>query len=576
MSEDVHLTYGMLDQRANQLAHALLEKSVGPEICVGIYQERSCDMVVSMYAVLKAGGAYVPLDPSYPLERLTFMLDGAQIHALITTHNLKPELMRAGMHHLYLEDEPLNDELPVIDCPYTAHPEMLAYVIYTSGSTGKPKGAQITQRGLHNLVCWHQQAFELTPQERASQVASLSFDAAGWEIWPYLASGATIYIVPEEIRTQPLQLLDWLAVEQITVSFLPTPLAEELLAAPWTSSSALRLLLTGGDRLHRRPGHILPCPLINNYGPTEYSVVATSGSVAPLDETVPMPSIGRPIARTRVYILDQQLCPVPVGMEGELYLSGEGLARGYLYQPALTAERFIPDPFVGTRLTASVGDLSPSPTSCQPGGRLYRTGDLVRADAEGNLHFLGRADGQVKIRGFRLELGEIEAALHQLPMVREAVVLLRENTAAEKRLVAYLVPQPTVVPTVNQVRQQLQTQLPGYMLPSAIVLLERLPLTPNGKIDRTALPDPEDSRTGLEEPYIAPRNAIEEQLAAIWANLLGMTRLSIQDNFFALGGHSLLATRAVARIRERLQVELSLRTLFDFPTIDQLATHIAQ
>lgn len=565
--EDTHITYGEFNRRANQLAHALRQRGVGVESLVGVCLEPSIALVVSLLGILKAGGAYVPLDPSYPQERLTFMLQNAHLHLLITTHACSQKIgwsesQQMGLIFVESKQEqesfaqqPADNPTSEVVCDH------LAYVIYTSGSTGRPKGVQVTHRGLRNLVCWHQEAFALTPQDRTSQLASWSFDAAGWELWPTLAVGATVCLVEDEARHEVSRLCHVLNEQQITQSFLPTPLAESFLAGQWPAQLALRTLLTGGDALHRAPTQELPFILVNNYGPTENTVVATSGIVASLGEKsdAGAPSLGRPIANTCTYVLDQYMQRVPIGVTGELYIESEGLARGYLHRPDLTAERFLPSPFGG-----------------QLGLRLYKTGDLVRYRANGDLDFLGRNDGQVKIRGFRIERGEIEAVLWQHASIKEAVVLVREDRPEEKRLVAYIVVEPEFPVSLSQLRQYLQTKLPSYMLPSSIVTLEQLPLLPNGKLDYKKLPVPEMFHSDGEETYVPPSNAVEEVLANIWMEVLGGKRIGITDHFFERGGHSLLATQVISRMREAFQVSLPLSLLFEQPRLVDLARCVIQ
>jgi amino acid adenylation domain-containing protein len=441
--EDKHITYRELNIRSNKLAHYLQKQGVGAEVFVGLCVERSVEMVVGMLGILKAGGAYVPLDPSYPPERLNFMLeDACRGEAFVeknlacdpqnTSTNASPVVLtqqqwveRLGSHKsqvicLDKDWETLAQESE--DNPTSnVTADNLAYVVYTSGTTGKPKGVQIEHRGLLNLVFWHQQAFAVSPLERATQVAGVAFDACGWEIWPYLSAGASIYFPSDEIRRAPEKLQDWLVSKTITISFLPTPIAEKFLLLDWSDKAALRLLLTGGDKLHQYPSASHPFQLVNNYGPTENTVVTTSGTVPAREQADLVPAIGRPIANIQVYVLDKYLQPVPIGVAGELYIGGDGLARGYLNRPELTTERFIPNPF-----------------SNKSEARLYKTGDLVRYQPDGNIEFLGRLDDQVKIRGYRIELGEIESVLSQHPAVLQTVVTTREDVPGEKRLVAYL------------------------------------------------------------------------------------------------------------------------------------------
>jgi acyl-coenzyme A synthetase/AMP-(fatty) acid ligase len=434
----------------------------------------------------------------------------------------------------------------------------LAYVIYTSGSTGRPKGVEIPHAGVVNLVAWHQRVYHVTPADRATQIAGPAFDASVWELWPYLTAGASIHIPAEQTRTSPRQLLDWLVAEAITISFLPTPLAEAIVEEQLPTDLAVRALLTGGDQLH--PVHqALPFSLFNHYGPTEYTVVTTWTPVVTGTEADAPPPIGRPIANTQVYLLDPHLRPVPVGVPGELYIGGPGLARGYLNRPELTAERFIPHPF-----------------SEAAGARLYRTGDLARYMPDGRLEFLGRTDHQVKVRGFRIELGEIEALLRHHPAVQENVVLAREDVPGDTRLVAYVVPRSGQTPSIGELRSFLRGKLPEYMLPAAVRLLETLPLTPNGKVDRRTLPPPDHSRSELTGACVAPRTRVEAVLAGIWAKVLRLERVGIHENFFELGGHSLLATQVMHRVHEVFQVAPPLHSLFEEPTIARLASVIEQ
>jgi amino acid adenylation domain-containing protein len=583
--QDHSLTYRELNRRANQLAHYLFKLGVAPEVLVGICIERSLEMVVGLLGILKAGGAYVPLDPSYPQERLAFMLADAQAPVLLTQQYLLKRLhslalpARASVapqvqvtpYSLLL----LDTDWPVIageneaNPTHSVTPENLAYAIYTSGSTGQPKGVQVEHRALLNLVFWHQRTFAVSPDTRATQIAGLAFDASVWELWPYLAAGASVHLPGEATRTVPERLRDWLVAQAITVSFLPTPLTAAVLFLDWPASPILQTLLTGGEKLHHYAPPALPFKLVNNYGPTENTVVTTSGLVPANKSTNGSPSIGRPIANTQVYLLDSNLHSVSIGEPGELYVAGASLARGYLRRPAQTAERFIPNPFA----------LPHSPSHA--GARLYKTGDLARYLPNGDLEFLGRSDHQVKVRGFRIELGEVEAVLAQHPGVREAVVVAwpgaqgaeREPNAAvtgcDGRLVAYIVPRDGASPQGEVLRSFLSIKLPEYMLPSTVVTLETLPLTPNGKVDRRALPVP--GRAATPETFVAPRTATEEMLVAIWAEVLGLEKVGVYDDFIALGGHSLLAAQVVFRVQDAFQVALAPGSLFESPTVAELA-----
>jgi len=433
----------------------------------------------------------------------------------------------------------------------------LAYVIYTSGSTGQPKGVEIPHGGLLNLVSWHQQAFSVTSADRASHLAGLSFDAAVWELWPYLAVGASIHLVDEFTRKSAELFRDWLAAHGITISFVPTPLAEDLLRVKWPPNTALRIMLTGGDTLHHYPPPSLPFVLVNNYGPAECTVVATSGAVPHERNDGTLPAIGRPIVNHQVYLLDEQLLPVPPGTVGEIYIAGAGLARGYRNRPDLTARKFISDPF-----------------SAKPGSRLYKTGDLARLLPDGQISFLCRVDEQIKVRGFRIEPNEIVCALNQHPVVHESLVLARDDSTGVKRLVAYLVLKPDCAVTPKSLRGYLRRRLPEYMLPSAFVRLEAFPLTPNGKIDRAALPAPDPANTLRDNLPAEPPTPTQQRVIEILKALLGHDRIGLRDDFFLLGGHSLLGAQLIFRLRETFRVELALRTVFDAPTVVALAEEI--
>jgi aspartate racemase len=611
---DQQLTYRQLNARANQLAHYLQKLGVGPDVLVGVWVERSVELVVGVLGILKAGGAYVPLDATSPRERLALMLADAQPKALLTQQRLAEDgdwglgkvMQNAecrtqnesrgtgyGAPGYGEEGFPLTPNWNVVrlDADWEAiaqeseaNPvsgataQNLAYAIYTSGSTGRPKGVAIPHQGLLNLAFWHQRAFGVTSNDRATQLAAVSFDASVWEIWPYLTAGARLHLTPPSIVISPVELRDWLTSQAITISFLPTPLAERALMLDWPKDAApsaslgtrLRILLTGGDKLHQPPSESIPFEVVNNYGPTENTVVTTSGRVfsdSPGEGSAP--PIGRPISNVQVYLLDAHLNPVPIGIPGELCIGGDSLARGYLNSPELTALKFIPNPF-----------------SDAPGARLYKTGDVARYLPDGNIEFVGRIDHQVKIRGFRIELGEIEAALKKHPAVEETVVIVREDAPGDKRLVAYIVlvrsseflprtPYPGFAPAVFEWRRFLLERLPEYMVPSAFVFLDALPLTPNGKVDRRALPAPEQMASESEKPFAAPpTNPVEKTLAGLWSDLLGVESVGIHDDFFELGGHSLLATQLMSRVRDAFQVETPLFHLFETPTVAGLARRI--
>ena len=555
------LTYRDLNQRANQLAHALHALGVGPNVLVGVCLERSFDLVVGLLAVLKAGGAYVPLDPSLPAERLAFLVQDAQTPVLLTQHALLSHLPTTSAHLLCLDtDTALFAQQPRSDPACAVRLTDLAYVLYTSGSTGWPKGVQISHNSLLNLLWWHRRAFAVTSADRGTQLTSPAFDATGWELWPYLSCGASVYLLDEEARVQPGACRDFLLAHRISISFLPTALAEQVLRLEWPQQTVLRYLLTGADTLQHYPSARLPFALINNYGPTEATVVATSGLVPPLAtgaQVERQPTIGRPIANTQVYLLDEHLRPVPPGSPGELYIGGKGVATGYLRRPDLTAERFLPHPW-----------------SAEPGARLYKTGDLARYLPDGQLEFLGRLDYQIKLKGYRIEPGEIVAALNEHPAVQASAVLAREDAPGDKRLVAYVVLTPGVVVTADRLRARLAARLPEYMLPACFVRLETLPTTANGKLDRAALPAPEEATLLANEVSVMPSTPTEARLAELIAPLLGLEQLGVEEDIFLLGGHSLLGTQLIVRVAETFGVELSLRTLFSKPSIRELAVEI--
>ncbi|HEU4558943.1 MAG TPA: non-ribosomal peptide synthase/polyketide synthase, partial [Longimicrobium sp.] len=555
------LSYGELNARANQLAHHLRGAGVGPDARVGICAERGVEMLVGVLAILKAGGAYVPLDPAYPAERLGYMLRDSAPAALLT-HGAPGELFAgSGVPVLELRADAAAWARQPRTNPVVAGltPEHLCYVIYTSGSTGRPKGVAMPHRPLVNLVAWQEPEGAPSPPAVTLQFTSLSFDVSFQEIFCALGTGGRVVVVTEEVRHDPavlLELMERARVERLSLPYVALQHVAEHAVARGSAPASLREVQTAGEQLRitepiRRWFGALGVPLHNHYGPSETHVVTSFTLREPPRAWPLLPSIGGPIANTRLYVLDRHLCPTPTGVPGELYLGGEGVARGYLGRPALTAERFVPDAF-----------------SADPGARLYRTGDRMRWTADGVLEFLGRADHQVKIRGFRVEPGEVEAALRHHPGVAECVVVVREDAPGDRRLVAYVVGGVGGVETA-ELRDALRGRLPGYMVPSAVVALEALPLTPSGKVDRRALPPPEWS--GGEAGYVAPRTPVEAALAGIWAEVLRLERVGVHDDFFSLGGHSLLIMRVVSRVREVFGAELPVRTLFEAPTIDRLA-----
>jgi amino acid adenylation domain-containing protein len=558
IGQSLSLNYAELDSQSSQLAHHLQALGVEPSVRVGICLTRSHWNIVAALAVLKAGGAYVPLDPTYPSDRLAFILEDADVAVLLTEQYVGEVLPPGHWHRVMLDsDAPTIMTYPTVAPPGTVSREDLAYVIYTSGSTGAPKGVEITHANLLNLVRWHQSAFSITAQDRATQLASFGFDAAVWELWPYLTAGAAVHVTPDSVRNIPVLLRDWLVAEQITVSFAPTPLAEALILLDWPGETRLRLLLTGADTLRHYPRAGLPFQLINNYGPTETTVVATSALIPPTPPSGSHPTIGRPIDNTQVYICDESLNLLSPGEVGELYIGGAGVARGYVNSPELTARKFLPDPF-----------------SEKPGARLYRTGDRARLLPDGQLEYLGRVDDLIKIRGFRIEPNEIISVLNSHPGVRSSVVAAREDSKGNARLVAYVLTDDDACPSASSLRALVRKHLPKYMAPALFVKLTELPLTTNGKIDRDALPFPDVSNTLRDEQYVAPRTIIEEKLSEIVADLLGLDQVGVDDNFFLIGGHSLFGTQLIARINDRFGVTPPLLSIFDSPTAARLGQEI--
>jgi amino acid adenylation domain-containing protein len=555
---DETLTYGQLERRANQLAHRLRALGVDSDRLVGLCVERSAGLVVGALGILKAGCAYVALDPSHPKERLGFMLRDSRAKVLVTGGPVAAQLGTLGAAVVALDTGRAELDLEPTAAPAAGHAAGdLAYVIYTSGSTGAPKGVLVEHASLRNLIFWHRRAFAITEADRATQIASPGFDAAVWEVWPYLTAGASVHVPTDEVRADPVALRDWLVSERISVSFLPTALAEAVLTLDWPAELPLRYLLTGGDTLHRYPPPGLSFAVVNNYGPTEGTVVATSGVVSPSVNSAGAPSIGKPIANVRAYVVDDQLNPVPMGTAGELLIGGDGVSRGYLNRPALTDEKFIRNPFGG-----------------KPGARLYRTGDLARQRSDGEIEFLGRVDEQVKIHGHRVELGEISATLHRHSAVRSSVVVVGAHGAGERRLIAYVVPADGARPNTEQLRAHLAQHLPSYMVPAAFVCLEELPMTPNGKVDRAALPAPSAANTAQPADSAQPGNELERVLETIVAKLLELDRVGVDENFFMLGGHSLLGAQLITRIGDCFGVEMSLRSLFDNPTVAGMAAEV--
>jgi amino acid adenylation domain-containing protein len=549
------VTYGSLERRANALAHRLRALGVEPGVLVGVCHDRSASAVVGALAVLKAGGGYVGLDPAYPDSSLNHMIRDAEVRVLLTQASVADRLSSIPCEVIDLDDDANQRGAAESPPPGLVAPSDVAYVIYTSGSTGVPKGVAVSHGSLLNLVQWHCQAFGVTQSDRASLVASPAFDASVWEVWPYLVAGASIHVADHSTPRAPSELRDWLIAEGVTIGFVPTPMAEALLELEWPSGAALRIMLTGGDVLHRRPAPGTPFTLVNNYGVTEATVVSTSGVVEQGDTGGSLPDIGRPILNAQLHVLDPSGRAVASGEPGELYIGGPSVATGYLNQPELTDERFVPDPFSG------------------PGGVFYRTGDRVRRREDGSFEFLGRLDDQVAIRGYRIEPAEVVAALASHPAVGPCVVVPRADGRGEPRLVAYLVARGAAHPSAQELRTYLSARLPRHMVPTAFVEVGSLPRTPNGKIDREALPPPAQER-GKAAGTSAPRTATEVAVAEILEGLLGVHGICRDDNFFELGGHSLMGAQVVTRIRGRFSVDLSLLTIFENPNIACIAAVI--
>ena len=559
-------TYSELNQRADQLAQHLRSLGVGPEVLVGLYLERSLEMVVGLMGVLKAGGAYLPLDPSYPADRLVFMLDDARPRVVLTQRRFADALPPHAAAVVCL-DAPIaqtavtptdsrngrDGQGEVLGKP---SPDSLAYVLYTSGSTGRPKGVQIPQRAVVNLLTSMRREPGLVPEDTFLAVTTLSFDIAALELFLPLTTGACVVIATHEVAADGRRLARLLEESSATVMQATPATWRMLLGAGWGGNPKLKVLC-GGEALPRDLAErLLPlcAELWNLYGPTETTIWSAAWRVSPGQPIL----LGRPIANTQFYVLDRLHRPVPVGVPGELFIGGEGSARGYLDQPELTAERFIANLF--------------RPDSS---ARLYRTGDCVRYRTDGCLEYLGRLDHQVKVRGHRIELGEVEVVLGQHPQVRERVVVARRDSSGENRLVAYVVPRDSLAPTHGQLRDYLKPKLPAYMIPSALVVLDALPLTANGKLDQRALPEPDGKGAVVSGGYTAPRTEVEERLALMWAEALGLERVGINDNFFELGGHSLMATGLFTRIEAAFERSIPLASLFRAQTIAELADVLA-
>lgn len=566
---DQQLTYRQLNQQSNQLAHGLQQLGVGPDVLVGIYVERSIEMIVGLLAVLKAGGAYVPLDPSLPAERLSFILADTQVPVILTQARVVDRLPAHTAKVICLDsDRKIITQNSRENLSSAVTPDHLIYTIYTSGSTGQPKGVMIPHSGICNQLDWRQNTFPLTAVDRVLQNISFSFDPSVWQIfWP-LTCGAQLILPCPGGHQDVAYLVNLIAEQQISVIALVPSLLRVLLEETGLERCQhLKHVFCGGEALpldlqerffDRFNSDQRDVFLHNVYGPTEASIDATFWTCEPGTQHRIGP-IGGSITNAQAYIFDENLQPVPFGSSGELHLGGAGLARGYLNRATLTAEKFIAHPY-----------------SSDPTVRLYKTGDLVRYLPDGNLEFLGRMDHQVKVRGFRIELGEIETALSQHPAIQESIVVAREDVPGDKRLVAYWVAEVPKCPDAQELRSFLKETLPEYMIPAAFVIMEALPLNPNGKVDRRALPAPAPERPDLEKPFVAPQTPLEVELTQIWEEVLNVRPIGVKDNFFELSGNSLLAAKLLVQVEQKMGQKLSLAVLFQAPTIEQFAMSLQE
>ncbi|MCA1635262.1 MAG: amino acid adenylation domain-containing protein, partial [Acidobacteria bacterium] len=563
------MTYAELNARANRLAHRLRSLGIGPDSLVGMFGERSLELMVGLVAILKAGGACVPLDIAYPKERLAFMLEDSRVPVVLTQRHLLDSLPPHAAETILLDESddahgPRSDENP--SSGVTA--DNLLFVLYTSGSTGRPKGVAMPHRSLTNLITWHLRELDAPGPARTLQYTAISFDVSFQEIFTTLCGGGALVLIEDDVRKDAAALLRCMAeygVERIFMPFIALQHMAEAAEAGAAVPSKLKDIVAGGEQLQVTPAVVAlirrldSCRLHNHYGPTETHVVTNYSMEGQPGDWPTLPPVGRPVSNAQIFILDPRGRAVPAGVPGELYIGGDALSRAYANQPELTAERYVPHPLVS-----------------EPGERLYRTGDLARYLHDGNLEFLGRADHQVKIRGVRIELGEIETVLQQHEGVRDGVVVAREDGRGGRRLVAYVVPSGRQECTGPSLRRFLSEKLTEHMIPSAFVMLDALPLTPSGKVNRRALPAPDFSRVERAHAFVAPRTAAEEVVAEIWKQVLGVERVGATDNFFELGGHSLLGTQLISKLARAFRTELPLRQLFRSPTVEGLVGELAQ
>jgi amino acid adenylation domain-containing protein len=549
----IELSYSELNIRANQLANYLIEKGVSPQKMVPVCLERSADLIIALIAILKTGAAYVPIDPEYPEQRINFMLGDIEADLIITNKACSSKISAKGILKIELDTNTNKiSQLSESNLTLKYSIESLAYVIYTSGSTGTPKGVMIQNKAFVNLIRWHQDQYQVKFNSKTTAMAGVGFDAFGWEIWPYLTIGAHVNFIDDEKRMRIPELCNFFIENGISHSFIATALVPEFVEQTKNKKTSLQFLLTGGDKLQSINCKGIDYQLVNNYGPTEYSVVT---SFYPLsnDENYSTPIIGKPIANTQVYIIhNNKLCPV--GVIGEIAIAGKGLAKGYLNNEILTDEKFVNSPF--TTLEEE---------------KMYLTGDLGRWLPDGNIEYAGRKDDQVKIRGFRIELGEIESVVQQSGFIKQNVVLIKEDRQSNKRLIGYIV--HGQIYEKDKFQDYLKERLPEYMIPQLWMELTELPLTPNGKIDKKALPDPDISILSAQN-YVAPQNPTQSTLIDIWKEVLEIEKPGIHDNFFEIGGHSLLAMRVIAGVRKQLDLELGVKDIFTHPTVEQLANFI--
>jgi amino acid adenylation domain-containing protein len=547
-SSDVDLSYGQLWSQALALAGRLHENGLRPGDPVALCLPRSSELVVGALGILAAGGCYVALDPAYPDERLKFMVTESRAQIVVAEADTAA---RINAPRAVAPMQPAGSVPAPLWLPSPSDP---AYIVYTSGSTGRPKGVLIEHHSLGHLVDWHEKTFEFTQSDRSALISSPGFDAAVWEIWPCLAVGASLIIPPDCVKTDPVALRDWLLAERITTTFAPTALCEELLALDWPAAAALRVMLTGGDVLHRRPRAGLPFRVVNNYGVSEATVVSTSGTVPPADaagECAELPTLGSAITGVELTVVDRDGQPVPADIEGELIIGGASVGRGYVSHPVHNQARFFLD---------------------AAGSRHYRTGDLVRLQSDGQLVYLGRLDEQVNIRGLRIELGEIAAVLDQHPKVRVSAVVAVGNNGSQ-RLRAFIVGAAGRPPATAELREFLSKRLPTHMIPSDCTMLDELPTNAHGKVDQKLLRDSGSDVAGRGDLAV-PRNDLEKILADIVAERLWLPAIGIDEDFFALGGHSMLGAQLSVRIGERFGIEVPLRSVFENPTVEEMAVEV--